>query len=90
MKKILAIVATGLLTVGFVGCNGNAGGSSEAMDSLSMAFGDLYGAGMGQQMRAMDSTINIEEALKGMECGRCRPKSVPRGADPWIAEALHE
>ena len=37
------------------------------MDSLSIAFGDLYGAGMGQQMRAMDSTINIEEALKGME-----------------------
>ena len=37
------------------------------MDSLSIAFGDLYGAGMGQQLRAMDSTINIEEALKGME-----------------------
>ena len=32
----------------------------------------------------------LKLALKGMECGRCRPKSVPRGADPWIAEALHE
>ena len=67
MKKILAFAAAGLLTVGFVGCNSKAGGNSEAMDSLSMAFGDLYGAGMGQQLRGMDSTINMEQALKGME-----------------------
>ena len=67
MKKILAFAAAGLLAVGFVGCNSKAGGSSEAMDSLSMAFGDLYGAGMGQQLRSMDSAINMEEALKGME-----------------------
>lgn len=67
MKKILAFAAAGLLTVGFVGCNSKAGGNSEAMDSLSMAFGDLYGAGMGQQLRSMDSAINMEEALKGME-----------------------
>lgn len=67
MKKILAIVAAGLMTVGFVGCNSKAGGSNEAMDSLSMAFGDLYGAGMGQQLRGMDSTVNMEQALKGME-----------------------
>ena len=67
MKKILAIAAAGLLAVGFVGCNSKAGGSSEAMDSLSMAFGDLYGAGMGQQLRGMDSTVNMEQALKGME-----------------------
>ena len=68
MKKILAFAAAGLLTVGFVGCNSKgASGSSEAMDSLSMAFGDLYGSGMGQQMRSMDSSINMDEALKGME-----------------------
>ncbi len=67
MKKILAFAAAGLLTIGFVGCNSKSGGSSEAMDSLSMAFGDLYGAGMGQQLRSMDSAINMEEALKGME-----------------------
>ena len=68
MKKILAIAAAGLLTVGFVGCNSKgAAGSNEAMDSLSMAFGDLYGAGMGQQLRGMDSTVNMEQALKGME-----------------------
>ena len=67
MKKILAIAVAGLLTVGFVGCNSKAGGSSESMDSLSMAFGDLYGAGMGQQLRGMDSTVNMEKALKGIE-----------------------
>ena len=68
MKKILAFAAAGLLTVGFVGCNSKgASGSSETMDSLSMAFGDLYGAGMGQQLRSMDSAINMEQALKGME-----------------------
>jgi len=68
MKKILAIAAAGLLTVGFVGCNTKgASGSSETMDSLSMAFGDLYGAGMGQQLRSMDSTINMDMAIKGME-----------------------
>ena len=67
MKKILAFAAAGLLTVGFVGCNSKAGGSSEAMDSLSMAFGDLYGSGMGQQLRSMDSAINMDQALRGME-----------------------
>ena len=68
MKKILAFAAAGLLTLGFVGCNSKgASGSSETMDSLSMAFGDLYGAGMGQQLRSMDSAINMEQALKGME-----------------------
>ena len=68
MKKILAIAAAGLLTVGFVGCNSKgASGSSATMDSLSIAFGDLYGAGMGQQLRGMDSTINMDQAIKGME-----------------------
>ena len=67
MKKILAFAAAGLLLAGFAGCNSKVGGSSEAMDSLSIAFGDLYGAGMGQQLRGMDSTINMEEALKGIE-----------------------
>ena len=68
MKKILAIAAAGLMTVGLVGCNSKgASGNSAIMDSLSIAFGDLYGAGMGQQLRGMDSTINMEQALKGME-----------------------
>ena len=67
MKKILAFAMAGMLTMGFVGCNSKTGGTSDAMDSLSIAFGDLYGACMGQQLRSMDSTINMEQALKGME-----------------------
>ena len=67
MKKILAFAMVAMLMTGFVSCNSKAGGSSEAMDSLSMAFGDLYGAGMGQQLRSMDSAINMDQALKGME-----------------------
>ena len=68
MKKILAIAAAGLLTIGFVGCNSKgASGNSAIMDSLSIAFGDLYGAGMGQQLRGMDSAINMDKAIKGME-----------------------
>ena len=68
MKKIFAFVAAGLLTMAFVGCNEKgANGSSDVMDSLSIAFGDLYGAGMGQQLRGMDSAINMDQALRGME-----------------------
>ena len=71
MKKILAIAAASLLMIGFVGCNDKGASVSKdakmAMDSLSMAFGDLYGSGMGQQLRGMDSTINMDQALKGIE-----------------------
>ena len=66
MKKILAFVAAGLLTMGFVGCNEQASKSNEAMDSLSMAFGDLAGADMAQRL-SMDSTINLDEVIKGLE-----------------------
>ena len=31
----------------------------------------------------------IKLAVKGMECGRCRPEAGPREPDPWIAEVLH-
>ena len=41
MKKILAFAMAGMLTMGFVGCNSKTGGTSDAMDSLSIAFGDL-------------------------------------------------
>ncbi len=68
MKKILAFAVAGLLTIGFMGCNSKgASGNSATMDSLSMIFGDLYGSGMSQQLRGMDSTIDMNLALKGME-----------------------
>ena len=31
----------------------------------------------------------LKLAVKGMECGACRPKAEPRGDDPYIAEVLH-
>lgn len=31
----------------------------------------------------------VKLAVKGMECGRSRPQSEPRGRDPWIAEVLY-
>lgn len=43
------------------------GRSNESMDSLSMVFGDLYGAGMGQQLREMDPSVNMEKAYNGMK-----------------------
>ena len=32
----------------------------------------------------------VKLAVKGMECGRCRPSALPRTADPFVAEILHE
>lgn len=46
---------------------GNQDKLTESMDSLSKVFGDLYGAGMGQQLREMDPSTNMEMALKGIE-----------------------
>jgi len=70
MKKILAFAAVGLLICGTTSCNqkgGSSAGGSKTIDSLSMAFGDLYGAGMGGQMRMMDSTMDMNTVLKGIE-----------------------
>jgi len=68
MKKILAFAAAGLLAISFVGCNSNGGAAqSDDLDSLSMTFGDLFGSGMGQQLRSMDSAVNLDEALKGIQ-----------------------
>ena len=66
MKKILVFVAAGMLSMGFMSCNDSASSSSDAMDSLSMVFGDLAGADMKQRI-SMDSTIDINELLKGIE-----------------------
>lgn len=66
MKKILVFVAAGMLSMGFMSCNDSAASSNDAMDSLSMVFGDMAGADMKQRI-AMDSTIDINELLKGIE-----------------------
>ncbi len=37
------------------------------MDSLSMTFGDLFGAGMGQQLREMDNDVDMNRVFKEIE-----------------------
>ena len=32
----------------------------------------------------------VKLAVKGMECGRQKPKALPRSPDPFVAEVLHE
>lgn len=68
MKKILSIALAAFLTVGLVGCNekGGAANGSALADSVSMAFGDLYGNGMSGQLK-QDSTMNMAEVLKGVQ-----------------------
>ena len=70
MKKILAFAAIGLLMAGFYSCNDKGPEVSkeaqEAMDSLSIMMGDQFGEGMAQQL-LQDSTVNLNEAFKGLE-----------------------
>ena len=70
MKKILAFAAVGLMMAGFASCNQKGPEASKeaqaAMDSLSIMLGDQIGEGMAQQL-LQDSTINLNEAFKGLE-----------------------
>jgi len=70
MKKILFFACATLLAAGITSCNSKQGGSnasSPLTDSLSMVFGDLYGNGMGGQIKMMDSTMNMNEVFKGIQ-----------------------
>lgn len=40
--------------------------STRAMDTLSMAFGDLYGSGMGMQY-GMDATLDLDQLIEGIK-----------------------
>lgn len=68
MKKILSIALVAIMAVGLVGCNekGGAAKGSALADSVSMAFGDLYGNGMSGQIKA-DSTMDMKAVMKGIE-----------------------
>lgn len=57
MKKILSIALAAILAVGLVACNEKGASNGSALtDSVSMTFGDLYGNGMGGQLKA-DQTV---------------------------------
>ncbi len=68
MKKLFSIALVAALTLGAVSCNekGGAGKTSVLADSVSMAFGDLYGNGMGGQLK-QDSTMDVNKVLRGIE-----------------------
>ncbi|MBO7609542.1 MAG: FKBP-type peptidyl-prolyl cis-trans isomerase [Muribaculaceae bacterium] len=68
MKKILSFVIAVCLIGAMTSCNekGSAKKSSALADSVSMAFGDLYGNGMGGQLK-QDSTLKASDVLRGME-----------------------
>ncbi|MBR6249157.1 MAG: FKBP-type peptidyl-prolyl cis-trans isomerase [Muribaculaceae bacterium] len=68
MKKFFAIAMAVVLTLSGISCNkkGGSASSSALTDSLSMAFGDLYGNGMGGQIK-QDSTLDTKSVLRGME-----------------------
>ena len=79
MKKLLALTVVGFLTISLASCNSDASsskGESEnnvessgdsAMDSLSVLFGDLYGAGISKAILKKDSTANLKQTIKEME-----------------------
>lgn len=67
MKKILSIALAAILAVGLVACNEKGASNGSALtDSVSMTFGDLYGNGMGGQLKA-DSTLDMNKVLKGIQ-----------------------
>ncbi|MCQ2287854.1 MAG: FKBP-type peptidyl-prolyl cis-trans isomerase [Muribaculaceae bacterium] len=67
MKKILSIALAAVVALGFTACNDKGkGGDSALNDSISTAFGELYGSGMGQQLK-QDSTIKMDDVMKGIK-----------------------
>ncbi len=69
MKKILFLILVGAMGLCFVACNEKGGSNAEGgplADSVSMNIGELMGANFKQQL-AMDSTIKMEEVIKGVQ-----------------------
>jgi len=69
MKKLLGIAACALLMGSMASCNQKGASSGEGaavMDSISMMYGDLFGAQM-QGIKNMDSTISIDKVLQGVD-----------------------
>ena len=70
MRKLFTVIFVLLSSMFFINCYCQSADDSrtlESMDSLSAAFGDLYGAGMNQQMREMNPDVDMQLVLKGIE-----------------------
>lgn len=67
MKKFFSLALIAIFSLALVSCNEKAGkGDAPHADSLSIAFGELYGNGLAQGMR-QDSTMDMKEVLRGLE-----------------------
>ncbi len=80
MRKFLLFLLPGLLILGLWGCSQDTGSarsdengqavdskSFDAMDSLSILFGDLYGVGMKENRLGKDSTANLNQMYQEIE-----------------------
>ena len=67
MKKFLSIMAVALIATSMISCNKKSEKTTVLADSVSIMFGDLYGNGMANGIKAQDSTINMDEVIKGVE-----------------------
>ena len=70
MRKLFTFIIVLLSSMFFINCYCQSADDSktiESMDSLSAAFGDLYGAGMNKQMREINPDADMQLFLKGIE-----------------------
>ena len=70
MRKLFTLIVVLLSSMFFINCycqSADDGRIIEPMDSLSAALGDLFGAGMNNQMRAINPDADMQLVLKGIE-----------------------
>ena len=70
MRKLFTFIVVLLSSMFFINCycqSADDGRIIEPMDSLSAALGDLFGAGMNNQMRAINPDADMQLVLKGIE-----------------------
>ena len=68
MKKFsIVVVAALMLATTLFSCNGRSSKSSTAVDTLSVMLGEMYGYGVSANASQMDSSMNRESFLRGME-----------------------
>ena len=70
MRKLFTSIVVILSSMFFINCycqSADDSRTTEPMDSLSAAFGDLYGAGMNQQIRGINPDADMQLVLKGIE-----------------------
>ena len=70
MRKLFTFIIVLLSSMFFINCycqSADDNRTIEPMDSLSAAFGDLYGAGMNQQIRGINPDADMQLVLKGIE-----------------------